>query len=352
MIGAQKHFFNGGALTQARTDETLMRRAWEIDRAIVGDSARWGNLLRPSDPYDREDWLAEIANLRTNYLGPRVTVTLDQLRADGLFPDIAPPLFRPQRGGQIPSGSVVVLSTHPSQGGRVYFTTDGSDPRMPGGAIAPSAQLFVDAATSAIPITQDTLVRTRALDGSTWSALDEALFLVGDRAHDLHLTEVMYHPGPPLPAPAEFIELSNRGSSVHDLRDLHLAGGIRITFADQGITGIAPGERLVFARDRTAFEQAYPGVPLAGVFEGALANEGDTILLRDDGGEHLWSFTYDDRSPWPGGTDGEGHSLTYAGGDANDPSSWRPSTSAAGTPVKTMPSPSPAETSSSTPGCN
>ena len=33
--------------------------------------------------YDRADWLREIANLRNNYLGPRVATTLAQLKVDG-----------------------------------------------------------------------------------------------------------------------------------------------------------------------------------------------------------------------------------------------------------------------------
>ncbi len=46
----QRHLFNGGALTQEVTDPIFAARVAEVDRAIVGDSARWGGLLRPAEP--------------------------------------------------------------------------------------------------------------------------------------------------------------------------------------------------------------------------------------------------------------------------------------------------------------
>ena len=139
---AQRHLFNGGALTQEVTDTIFANRAAEIDRAIVGDSARWGNLRRPSDPYDRADWLSEVANLRNNYLGQRVDRTLDQLRADSLFPGFDSPTFSPQRGGEVPSGTQVTLNSAVAGDSTIYYTLDGSDPRLPGGEISPNAIAF------------------------------------------------------------------------------------------------------------------------------------------------------------------------------------------------------------------
>ena len=327
---AQKHLFNGGALTRARTDATLMRRAWEVDRAIVGDSARWGNLLRPSDPYDREDWLAEIRNLRENYLGPRVTTLLAQLRADDLYPAVKAPTFTPHHGGPVDAGFLVSLKNSGGQEGTIFFTTDGSDPRAKGGA--PSAHALALANEEQIEITSDTLVRARTLDGEDWSALDEARYLVGDRAVDLYVSELMYHPARPHPAAAEFVELTNGGSTPHDLRDLRLTGGIRFDFSAAGLQEIAPGERLVLGREQASFEETYPGVGLAGVYEGSLGNGGDTFSLEQHDGTVLWTLNYGDSAPWPGGTDGDGHSLVDRGGTLASPESWRPSVSPAGHP--------------------
>ena len=39
----QKHFFNGGALTLAATKARWMKYADDLDRAIIAESARWGD---------------------------------------------------------------------------------------------------------------------------------------------------------------------------------------------------------------------------------------------------------------------------------------------------------------------
>ncbi len=43
-------------------------------------------------------------------------------------------------------------------------------------------------------------------------------------------------------------------------------------------------------------------------------------------------MTYRDGDPWPGGTDGGGHSLTFTGGAPDSPHSWRPSVLPGGSP--------------------
>lgn len=44
---AQKHMFNGGALTEGASSARFLARANEIDKAIVAESARWG-MCRPA----------------------------------------------------------------------------------------------------------------------------------------------------------------------------------------------------------------------------------------------------------------------------------------------------------------
>lgn len=138
---ARKHLFHDGALTFERTREILDRHVGTIDRAIVGESARWGDLLRPADPYDRADWLKEIGNLRNNYLASRITTTLTQLRADGLYPVVDAPEFLPGRGGRVEVGTPVTLT---ADVGTIYYTLDGTDPRLPGGGVAPGALEFLN----------------------------------------------------------------------------------------------------------------------------------------------------------------------------------------------------------------
>ena len=58
--------------------------------------------------------------------------------------------------------------------GDIYYTLDGTDPKLPDGAISPSAISYTDPIT----IEQDALVRARALSGDEWSVRNDAQFEV------------------------------------------------------------------------------------------------------------------------------------------------------------------------------
>ncbi len=81
---------------------------------------------------------------------------------------VAPPVFSPQ-GGSVPIGTNLSIS---AAKGTIYYTLDGSDPRLPGGAVAPAALAYA----GPLVIVSPTRVRTRALDAATWSAINDASF--------------------------------------------------------------------------------------------------------------------------------------------------------------------------------
>ncbi len=326
----QRHFFNDGALTPGQTEAIFDFHASSLDQAIVAESARWGDLLRPSNPYERSDWLAEITNIRENYLSPRVGTVLSQFRSDGLYPRVAAPVFAPQHGGEVAAGTPVTLDAETTTG-TIYYSMDGSDPREEGGAISGSAQVFMPNSGSQAPImiTGGASIMARVLQAGEWSALTEATFVVESRADDLFVSELMYHPAE---GGAEFVEISNRGSVTHLLGDLRITGGIQFDFGAASVMELAPGERLLLVRDTAIFTGAYPGVTFAGDYAGGLGNGGDSFSLEDEEGDVLWTLTYEDAAPWPAGADGAGRSLVYVGGEANQPEAWRPSVTLAGNP--------------------
>jgi hypothetical protein len=120
----QQHLFNGGALTEEKNIERWNARAAEIDLAIIGESARWGD-QHNEPPLDKETWEAELDWITDVFFAQRKDVLLGQLRTAGLFPGLSAPAFN-QHGGRVPNGFGVVI-TSPS--GAVFYTTDGSDPR-------------------------------------------------------------------------------------------------------------------------------------------------------------------------------------------------------------------------------
>jgi hypothetical protein len=135
-----RRFFNDGVLTASSSAARYMARADEIDRAIVGESARWGDSIRSSPPYTREDWVTERDRLVTQYFPVRTDTVIDQLRQAGFYPSVSPPDFlakgKAQHGGNIDSSDPITLSAGT---GTVWYTLDGSDPRVPGAA-APAGQ--------------------------------------------------------------------------------------------------------------------------------------------------------------------------------------------------------------------
>ena len=134
----QKHFHHDGALTPENTAQRWRDRAEEIHGAIVGESARWGDRRR-ANPFTRDvEWLREKSRLLTEYFPRRGEILLEQLRAARLFPDLQAPEFQ-RHGGPIEPGFLVSMK---APTGVLYYTTDGTDPRLPGGELSPTAVEF------------------------------------------------------------------------------------------------------------------------------------------------------------------------------------------------------------------
>jgi hypothetical protein len=171
-----KHLFNGGVLTPEANIARLNGLVAPIDRAVVGESARWGDawMNQVSPPRTRDDdWLPRLEVLRNEYFLKRNEIVLGQYRRRQLFPDTEPPRFN-QHGGPVPAG-FQLTATHANAGGTVYFTVNGTDPRAPDGSVAPGAFSNVD--RLALPsLPSPATVKARVLQDGEWSALTEATF--------------------------------------------------------------------------------------------------------------------------------------------------------------------------------
>lgn len=304
----QRHFVHDGALTPAALERRLNLRMAEIADSLVAESARW-NQRSPAS------WEGAAATIRSQLFPRRTAALLGQLRARGLYPSVDPPAFD-VRGGAVAAGFRPQLS---APAGTIYYTLDGSDPRLPGGAVAPAARPWsADAVEVSGDLTLNARVRTAA---GAWSALDAATFRLRAPRRpgpgDLLPAEIHYHPrdGGAL----EFIELRNVGPDPLDLARCALAGGVALVIPDG--TVLAPGTSLVAVRDPAAFATLYlaPGTPgaragvrVVGPWVGALDNAGEPLAFRGADGAELWSFTFGTRPPWPRRADGEGRTLVLA----------------------------------------
>jgi len=309
-----KHFFNGGALTYPNTAEMYRARMSQIDRAICGESARWGD-RRSAIPHTRADWLAVQELVISDFIQPRWTFLLNYLKGQGLYPDVDPPVFRVngsyQRGGYISATDSISVTAGP--GATVYYTLDGTDPRLPGGAVN-STSVIQAAGPFSLDMSRHIMARARV--GTTWSALNEATFAVGPVKQSIRVTEIMYNPkntGNRLDPNEEFIELKNISSTSVNLNLVRFVNGIDFVFGDVEVPG---GGFVLVVRDREAFEAQYPGFSglVAGEYSGSLDNGGERIKLVDALGQAIADFSYSDG--WRAITDGEGFSLTII--DPND----------------------------------
>ena len=322
---ARRHFFNGGALTPKAAADRWMKRAAELDRAIVGESARWGDKAS-RQPLTRDNhWKSEQQRLLLQYFPIRTRKMMDQLRAADLYPDVDAPDFS-RHGGDVPVGFVLTI-TAPEE--PIYFTRDGSDPRLEGGAISSTAELY----TSPITIDQNQLVSARVLSNGEWSARNEAEFVI---ATPLRISEIYFHPQDN--GDVEFVEFQNVGAASFNLGDIRVGGAVTFSFPPMLL---GAGARTVIVRNQVAFASVYgAGVAVAGEYSGALSNAGERIIVYDADGGTIQDFVFSD--DWYPETDGNGSSLIIrdVGADKRvwgEAAGWRPSTFSGGSPGAASP---------------
>lgn len=327
-------FFNGGPLSTAANVARYQEILGGVDEAIVAESARWGDMHR-STPYTKADWVTESNNV-LSYLNNRNAVFLNQLRAAGLYSNVVAPTFS-QFGGQIPAGYDLTMS---APAGSLWYTLDGSDPRLIGGGVAPGALQYTG---SPIDLPAGVTVSARALSGGTWSALNQAEFFVAAPANATNLRLVEFHYNPAAQAGVadaqtlEFIELLNPSAQPVSL------DGVQITqFANDpyqfpaGVT-LAPGQRIVVARNPATLLATYGAginVSPTGYAEANLSNGGETITLLGAMGETIQTILYADSGQWPSAADGQGKSLEIINpfGDPSAATNWRASYYRGGSP--------------------
>jgi len=169
--------------------------------------------------------------------------------------------------------------------------------------------------TGPITLPHSAQVKARVLSGSTWSALNEAVYAVGPVTENLRITEIMYNSPEPN---EEFIELQNIGSESINLNLVKFTNGIDFTFPS---VELGAGEYTVVVQDKGAFEARYgKNINIVGQYTGRLDNAGERIELKDAIGRMILDFRYE--NGWRSITDGEGFSLTIIDAANPDPNSW------------------------------
>lgn len=300
-----KHWFNNGAMTETNMSARFVEMRAQLLTVIPG-----------FDSYILSTWI------------PRRRAPLTaQMTALKLFASSNAPSMN-QFGGRVPAGFSLTL-TNRATNSVMYYTLDGSDPRvMFTGAVAPGATLY----QSPITLDANITVNARTLqNGTNWSAVASATFVVDALGLPLRITEIMYNPVGG--TPYEFVELQNVGHAAVDLSGVSFDG---VSYIFPVGSTLAAGARLVLSSDAdtNAFKVRYPGVVIGGTYAGSLSNGGERLALRDRAGQVIVSVDYRDDRGWPAAADGGGYSLEIIDprGDPDAAANWRVSLAPNGTP--------------------
>jgi hypothetical protein len=227
-------------------------------------------------------------------------------------------------------------------GSIVYYTLDGTDPRLRGGGVSPSAVQ----ATGPVTVNAYTNITARVYyagytpsygqpgyvpTGDDWGTVLRREYFVNPLAGpgDLVITEINYHPFDPTPAELagqpvgatpfdkndfEFVELMNVSGHALNIRSVRFTNGVDFEFPS---FVLAPGGRIVVAANADAFIARYgvggslagTGIVLAGTYSGKLDNSGERLALAARNAAVMLDFAYGDSGAWPGRADGLGAAL-------------------------------------------
>ena len=235
--------------------------------------------------------------------------------------------------------------TSDATGATIYYTTDGTDPRLSGGGISASAHSLASGA--GVTLTASATLMARVDTGTAWGPPTTGVYVVGTAASatNLIITEINYYPSAPTSAELantptltdadfEFIELHNIGASTLQLGGVGFTQGIAYTFPN-GAT-LAPGGYVILVENPGAFALRYGGnIPIGGQYTGKLDNSGETLVLAAADGSTIAQVTYS--SAWSTGANGQGYTLTLRDpttvpANYSDPSAWALSATVNGSP--------------------
>ncbi len=278
----QRALFNGGALTTQRCKDRYADITKDHRSILIPELARWGDqhgTLRTI-----QNWTTEYDHIQNSWLSVRTPALVNILRNAGLFPTLNAPAFN-HRGGEVQPGWWFMMLSFQ---GLIYYTLDGSDPRAIGGGIAPGAILW----KNAFQINVSTTVKARVFNGTDWSPLHEARFLVDS----ISINEVLAKNTVGIRDPAgeyeDWIELHNKNALPVTVGGMYLSDSPANPTRWRIPAGqaIQPGGTLLIWADDDPTQG-----PLHATFK--LSSAGEEVLLYDIDGTLLDRLTFGAQVP-------------------------------------------------------
>ena len=129
---AHRALFNDGAMTAQKCLDRYADICRNHRSILIPELARWGD--QHGNQRTIQHWITEYDHIRNDWLATRSPEFVSVLRGANLYPQLSAVAYS-QQGGNAPPGGVTMFTDADT----IYYTLDGTDPRLVGGAISPGA---------------------------------------------------------------------------------------------------------------------------------------------------------------------------------------------------------------------
>ena len=331
-----RHLFGTGELSDHRMSARFQRLVSQIDKAMVAESCRWGDSAwgREDKPHTRDHDFRGNCRKVAELIRNNSSVFVQELRKHDLVPNVTAPELLELESHFTTSPLSLDFRPTANDSHQIYYTLDGSDPRLPGGSLNPRAKQWTK--PELLQVFRSVRVQARTKDGHQWSPLlDRTVF---DRRFGipLRITEIMYQPSQKKRDESlEFIEMQNVGNTVLDLMGFHLEG---LDYRFPPGKQLKPKQVVVLIPNDAPnrFRGQYPNVAIDGTYRQHLSNDGERIAVIDRQGQVVTEIHYKTSEGWPAEARGSGLSIHCHDVDnANLSASWFAGPATPGTTLST-----------------
>ena len=269
---ANKHLANGGTLTPGASTNRFLNRATEIEKAIVAESARWGDAKR-GQPFTVFDWQNALNTITDTFFPSRTEDILGLLKetrryADWRNPAVGTHPFAPftsSRSTRLQSARVAPFlpALISSCLAPLIRSTIPSMAPTPVSQAVPFLRPHSFMTAPQFPWTPERRLRHAPSRKASGQALGEATFYIDASVPDaatLVITEVHFNPSTPTPEEEdagftdnddfEYLEIYNASTISLDLAGVAFTEGITFTFGD---FMLAPAAHALVVRDGRGF---------------------------------------------------------------------------------------------------
>jgi hypothetical protein len=331
------HMANGGVLTPSGATAIFETRISEIDRAVVGESARWGD-SKSGTPYTRNNWLSAVANVRNTFFTARTGVVLGQFRNKGWYPTFESAAVESTRRNG-PSGNESDAHAPGQCSGREFDLLHHERHRSAPagwGAESQCGALFRADPDQCVEIHPDPGEKRDHVerDRSGVVLYAAGFYEPGDHGDQLQPAADGCRGGRRGRLRVPRVQESQREYARSRRAEFHYG----ITYTFPAGTTLGPGQFFLLIRNASKFASRYPGVSLApgtyGIFTKTLDNGGENLTIATSTGGIVLSLDYNDGAPWPAAADGNGFTIVPSGGNYNssEGTQWRASANLYGSP--------------------